>query len=165
MRKEDLYKLVLANKPAQKSYKIDSMLASHGHTVLRIPPYMCELSAIELIWAQMKRIVRENNVTGDLSLQALNNIAKYAIASITKDDWKRCCDYVKKLEDSYWETDGRLPDVIDSIIISGDGFSTDSDSENNSDSDDSDNCDTSDDQTSSHLRMSDLSDLATPLSP
>ncbi|KAJ4447571.1 hypothetical protein ANN_09578 [Periplaneta americana] len=135
------------------------MLASHGHTVLRLLPYMCELSAIELIWAQMKRIVRENNVTGDLSLQALNNTAKYAIASKTKDDWKRCCDHVKKLEDSYWETDGRLPDVIDSIIISGDGFSTDSDSENNSDSDDSN------DQTSSFLRMSDLSDLATPLSP
>ncbi|KAJ4446381.1 hypothetical protein ANN_13077 [Periplaneta americana] len=75
---------------------------------------------------------------------ALNNIAKYAIASITKDYWKRCCDHVKKLEDSYWETDGRLSDVIDSIIISGDGFSTDSDSGNNSDSDDSDNCDTND---------------------
>ncbi|KAJ4438052.1 hypothetical protein ANN_13991 [Periplaneta americana] len=149
---------------AEKNVHRDlTMLALHGHTVLRLPPYMCELSAIQLIWAQMKRIVRENNVTGDLLLQALNNIAKYAIASITKDDWKHCCDHVKKLEDSYWETDGRLPDVIDSIIISGDGFSTDSD--NNSDSDDSDNCDTSDNQTSSFLRMSDLSDLATPLSP
>jgi transposase len=30
---------------------------------------MCGLNPIELAWAKVKKIVRENNVTGDLSLQ------------------------------------------------------------------------------------------------
>ena len=30
------------------------MAKLHGHKVLRVPPYQCELNASEIIWAQIK---------------------------------------------------------------------------------------------------------------
>jgi hypothetical protein len=43
---------------------------------------MCNLNPIELAWAKINRIVRENNITGDLSLQ----VTKDAVAFVTKED-------------------------------------------------------------------------------
>jgi hypothetical protein len=40
MRKQELVSLVTANKPREKTYRVDSMLASFGHIVLRLPPFM-----------------------------------------------------------------------------------------------------------------------------
>lgn len=54
MLKSDLIKLVLENKNSKQRYEIDELALSHGHRVLRIPPYHCQYNAIELIWAQVK---------------------------------------------------------------------------------------------------------------
>ena len=51
MLKPDLYSLIKANN---RIYKIDTILAEHCHTVLRLPPYHPELNPIELIWAAVK---------------------------------------------------------------------------------------------------------------
>jgi transposase len=85
MRKQELFSLIAANKPREKTYRVDSMLASFDNTVLRPAPYMCDLSPIELAWANVKRLVRLNNLTGDLSLQSLMDLTKSAIASVTKE--------------------------------------------------------------------------------
>jgi transposase len=71
MHKDSLYKLIVPLKPKEKAFKIDRILSDYGHTVVRLPPYMCDLNPIELAWAKIKRIVREHNVTADLSLQKL----------------------------------------------------------------------------------------------
>ena len=55
MTKFELMHLVQINKNAEKTYKIDELIKSHGHNVLRLPPYMCDLNPIELAWAQLKR--------------------------------------------------------------------------------------------------------------
>jgi transposase len=68
MRKNELCNLILPLKPKEKIYKIDHNLEKYGHTVVRLPPYMCNLNPKELAWAKIKRIVHES-VTGDLSLQ------------------------------------------------------------------------------------------------
>jgi hypothetical protein len=51
-------------KPKEKAFTIDSILSDYNHTVVQLPPYMCDLKPLELEWAKMKRIVREHNVTG-----------------------------------------------------------------------------------------------------
>lgn len=133
MHKCDLYKLVELKKSRQKTFKIDTELASHGHTVLRLPPYMCELNAVELAWAKIKRLVREKNTTGDLSLKMLTELTESAISSVTKQDWEGYCKHVEKEEEQYWKKDCILPDLVDSIIINLGGTSSDSDSDNDSD--------------------------------
>ncbi|KAJ4431632.1 hypothetical protein ANN_20231 [Periplaneta americana] len=87
MRKNDLYKLILPLKPKEKTYRIDNMLSGSGHVVIRLPPYMCDLNAIELAWSKIKRIVRDTNVTGDLSLTKLRETTKNAIQEVTRQDW------------------------------------------------------------------------------
>jgi transposase len=103
MRKQELFSLVAANKPREKTYRIDAMLASFGHTVLRFPPYRCDLTPIELAWAKVKRLVWLNNVTGDLSLQSLVDLTKTAIASVTKEHWAGYSKHVQMLEQQYWD--------------------------------------------------------------
>ena len=40
---------------AEKTSKvIDNIAKTYGHEVLRLPPYHCDLNAIELIWANEK---------------------------------------------------------------------------------------------------------------
>ncbi|XP_052124354.1 uncharacterized protein LOC113215480 [Frankliniella occidentalis] len=41
---------VIKERGIQKRYEIDELANSHGHTVLRLPPYHCELNPIELVW-------------------------------------------------------------------------------------------------------------------
>ncbi|KAJ8911544.1 hypothetical protein NQ315_012797 [Exocentrus adspersus] len=45
----------------------DEMAASRQITVLRLPPYHCELNPIELVWAQVKGDVARNNTSFKLS--------------------------------------------------------------------------------------------------
>ncbi|CAG9130999.1 unnamed protein product [Plutella xylostella] len=57
-------KAQLLTKFDQKKYVlkyVDELAASKGVTVLRLPPYHCELNPIELIWAQVKSYVGRNN--------------------------------------------------------------------------------------------------------
>jgi hypothetical protein len=51
-----------------------------------LPPYLCELNAIEVAWPRVKRIVRENNmaVAGKFSQQALQLQITEAINPVTQ---------------------------------------------------------------------------------
>lgn len=51
-------------------YVVDEMAREKGVQVIRLPPfppYHCELNPIELIWAQVKGYVAENNTTFKMS--------------------------------------------------------------------------------------------------
>lgn len=138
LRKQELYCLIEAHRPKEKTFKIDAILKAFGHTPLRLPPYMCDLNPIELSWAKMKRIIRDNNTTGDLSLDALKKITDMAIESITPCDWAGYENHVIRMEDYYWDKDGITSDIIDSFVIETGGISDDSESaSDNSDSEDS----------------------------
>uniref|UniRef100_A0A2H1V8X8 SFRICE_020684 n=1 Tax=Spodoptera frugiperda TaxID=7108 RepID=A0A2H1V8X8_SPOFR len=56
MLKTELIDLVQRHKPATPTYALDEMAKEKGHQVLRLPPYHCQYNAIELIWAQKKRV-------------------------------------------------------------------------------------------------------------
>ncbi|KAJ8977249.1 hypothetical protein NQ317_007426 [Molorchus minor] len=101
-------------------------------TILRLPPYHCELNPIELIWAQIKTDVARNNRTfklGDVKL-LLND----AISCVTADTWSKCILHVKKEEQRMWDLDTRLEALIEPVIINLRDNSS-SDSEFDSDSD------------------------------
>lgn len=117
LKKFDLLELIEKHKQPEKVYRIDQVLKAHGHTVVRLPPYMCDLNPIELAWAKVKRIVREQNITGDLSLKKLEEVTTNAMIAVQRSDWEGFIKHTVGVENNYWEKDGLIEDVIDSFII------------------------------------------------
>lgn len=93
MRNVDLMVLIYKHKPLEKSFKIDELIKNRRHTVLRLPPFMCELNSIELACARMKYYIRERNITGDMSITSLIDLTQGYI------------NHVVKYENEYWEVD------------------------------------------------------------
>ncbi|PSN48823.1 hypothetical protein C0J52_05103 [Blattella germanica] len=122
MKKDELFELIQRFKPQEKTYHIDKLISMHGHIALRLPPYMCELTAIELAWAAIKCYVREHNMTSDLSLTRLQQETENAVISITPADWEGYISHVKKLKDEFRQKDGLMEYVMESLIISAGGI-------------------------------------------
>jgi hypothetical protein len=70
---------------------------------------------------------------------------------VTAKDWEGYCQHVEQLEQQYWERDGIVADVIDTIIIA-----------NPNDSSDDEETSYEDDESEEATDFSD-SDLARPL--
>ncbi|XP_035225782.1 uncharacterized protein LOC118198254 [Stegodyphus dumicola] len=119
----------------------------NGHHVLRLPPYHCDLNAIEYVWSSVKGLIRKRNVTGDLSLENLKNLTQKALDEVTSQEWQAHCNYIEKLENSYWDKDENLEEIVYELIIQTGSSDSDSDSEE-TESCDSDSDDFSDVNTS-----------------
>jgi hypothetical protein len=91
MCKDSLYTLTVPLNPKDKAFKIDRILSDYGYTVVWLPPYMCYLNPIELEWA---KIVREHNVTADLSLQKLLQTVHDAIGQVNQEDCEGFCQHI-----------------------------------------------------------------------
>jgi hypothetical protein len=87
--------------------------------------------------------VRENNVTGDLSLQKLLQVTKDAVALVTKEDWVGFCRHTETVECQYCERDGIHPDVVDRIVNNLNPGSDSYSDGKNSDTDPQSDCDNS----------------------
>ena len=49
MMKSELLEIVRFRKPTP-TYKVDTIFKEKGHEVIRLPPYHCNLNAIEYVW-------------------------------------------------------------------------------------------------------------------
>lgn len=125
MRKSDLHEKIEKVRPKNKIYAVDTLLQLNGHEVLRTPPYMCDLSAIELAWSKLKYFIRSHNTAGDFSLTRLQQILSEGLAAITPEDWSSYSRHVINIESEYWQKDGILEDAIDRIIVSVGGCDED----------------------------------------
>jgi len=134
-RKFELYDVVCAHKPnaENKNYKIDNLLREHGHIPLRTPPYMCELNPIELVWAEVKRFIRNHN-TGDLTSTKLLELLHKGIESVSTNHWKNNVRHVIDIENKYWETDQIMEEITERLIIKVDDDESDTDSDDFDDS-------------------------------
>ncbi|KAJ8722270.1 hypothetical protein PYW08_004672 [Mythimna loreyi] len=66
-----------------------------------LPPYNCDLNPIEYIWNLIKRRVADKNVK---QLESeIESITLEAVASITKEDWVKEINHVKRIEQEYWQ--------------------------------------------------------------
>nr|XP_022917224.1 uncharacterized protein LOC111426774 [Onthophagus taurus] len=78
MLKCELLEIVRRYKPSPQ-YVIDEYAKSKGHTVLRLPPYHCDLNPIELIWSMVKRKI----ASGNIGLINMENLIHEAVNQIT----------------------------------------------------------------------------------
>ncbi|XP_034194909.2 uncharacterized protein LOC117611102 isoform X1 [Osmia lignaria lignaria] len=135
MRKYQLLELIEKSKKCRKTFKVDEMLKLHNHNALRLPPYMYyELNPIDLAWTQIKRKLREKNLFV-LSSDDLETFTVEAINEVTQIDWQNFCEHIEKLEEEYWQKDGLVEDITDSLELQP-GGSDDSDSDESTDFED-----------------------------
>ena len=64
-----------------------SSLDIYGHEVLRLPPYHCDLNAIELIWANEKNFVARENK--EMTLESVEKLFHKRRAEITVEMCKK----------------------------------------------------------------------------
>ena len=92
-----------------------------GHACLRLPPYHPQLNPIELVWAEIKRLVAINNTT--FNIKEIEISTRKAISSIDKAFWNKCENHVKKIEEGYFKNEGLhfvQPKVIINMLESTD---------------------------------------------
>lgn len=116
MKKYELAELIERHKAPEKTYKIDEIIKSRGYNVLRLPPYMCDLNPIEFIWAQIKRKIREKNIS-TLTLDRLLSLTQEAIDAITATEWENVCKHIIEIENSYWDKDNLLEEAMENLEL------------------------------------------------
>ncbi|GBP21985.1 hypothetical protein EVAR_18626_1 [Eumeta japonica] len=107
------------------TYQIDEILKSHGHKVLRLPPYHCTLNPIELIWGIMKQKVVGKNVNRPAS--DLKSLTEEAFSQIGIDEWRKSCKHVIKIENQFIEQDRLIEMQEERFIINTASSSSDED--------------------------------------
>ena len=129
--KPDLYKLIKIHRPP-KEYIADKIIQQWGHSVLRLPPYHCELNPIEMIWGITKNEVARNNETFNLSdIKVLVNNALDSIPSVT---FAKSFRHTQSVETEYWSKDGlEITPIVEDVIIDIEETDTESDFSDESD--------------------------------
>uniref|UniRef100_A0A8R1E8Y9 Tc1-like transposase DDE domain-containing protein n=1 Tax=Caenorhabditis japonica TaxID=281687 RepID=A0A8R1E8Y9_CAEJA len=81
-----------------KKYIVDEFAKSKGVSVVRLPPYHCELNAIEMLWADVKQeLRREGTVDTTLADVRLNTLR--LLRSFPSEKAAKLMEHVEKLED------------------------------------------------------------------
>lgn len=126
MVKDELLHLVKVHKENFNKYAIDELAKTYNRTVLRLPPYHCELNPIELIWAQVKGEIARKNTT--FKLKEVKELLDTSLNNVTKENWLNAIKHVKEIEKNMWELDVIVENLHDNFIINLDSSeSSDSD--------------------------------------
>jgi hypothetical protein len=115
MCKPELYYLIKLCKPRFKTFKIDALLAEHGHSVLRLPPYHPDLNPIELIWASVKEYVARKNVS--FRLDDAMKLAEEKFNIITEEEWSSRCNNARQCEQNYLRLEPSIDDISEQIVV------------------------------------------------
>lgn len=114
MLKPELYTLIKLHKPHHKEYELDAFVESHGHSILRLPPYHPDLNPIELMWATVKQYVAAHNVT--FKMEDVLRLSEEKFLQITPESWAAPCDHVKQLEEEYWNSEHALEEPTERYL-------------------------------------------------
>ena len=104
-------------------------LRKKRNIILRLPPYHPDLNLIELVWAQLKKIVSSRNFTNKLN--DVLEITKAAFTEISVQNWENYCKHVINVEGEYTRKDIVINQEMDNFVIElADDSSSNDDQEN-----------------------------------
>ena len=107
--------LCKTHQAEKTSEVIDNIAKRYGHEVLRLPPYHCDLNAIELVWVNEKNFVAcENN---EMTLQSVETLLRKRREEITAEICENCVEHVKQVENFDWKTDQIIYQKMDKLEI------------------------------------------------
>lgn len=97
-------------KPKYDKYAIDKLVKTHNRTILRLPPYHCELNPIELAWASVKNHVKMNNSTYKLS--DVKTLLLEGIERVDDTMWKNFISHTQSVENKFYDIDFIIDDML-----------------------------------------------------
>lgn len=115
--KQELF-FIAKSVRVEKHYVADQIIQSHGHMVLRLPPYHCHFNAIEQVWSQCKRYY-DNHIGRDgFSPENIKMMWEEALEQVTPVQWNNYVNHVEKLIDEQWERECRFDsDSVEPFLI------------------------------------------------
>ena len=136
MTKKQLYPLIQGVRDTCViMYEIDELAKAAGHTILRLPPYHCDLNPIELVWSQVKRYVASNNQS--FTLAEVEALTKSGIENVAPGNWFNYCRKIVRDEEKYRQLDGLdVAPIVNPIVINLNDSDSDSDSDEDEDATD-----------------------------
>lgn len=96
---------VLKKVAPEPIYAIDEIAASHGHQIIRTPPYHPELQPIETCWGVTKNHVGRHC---DFKMQNLINRLEEGFNKVTAITCTKIISKVRAVEDEFWATDQEM---------------------------------------------------------
>jgi transposase len=99
--KVELIEILKENLP-EPIYIIDEIARSHGHEVIRTPPYHPELQPIEICWGVVKNHVARKC---DFTMKNLIEQLASGFSKVTADTCSKIIAKVRKVEDKFWTED------------------------------------------------------------
>jgi hypothetical protein len=129
MPKAELHDLIKMHKPQCETFEINCLLAEHGHTVIRLPPYHPDLNPIEKIWGIVKTRIATENVT--FKLRDIQQLAEQNFVTVTMEEWAAVCRHVKAVEEEYMSSEYKIDSVTERIIINTNDDDNDDDDNDN----------------------------------
>jgi len=98
-------------KSEHEKYIIDEYAKENNKTVLRLPPYHCELNPIELAWSSVKHYVRTHNNT--FKIKDVKELLKQGVEHVTPEMWTNFVQHVLKEEDKFRRIDLISDDILE----------------------------------------------------
>ncbi|VVC27951.1 Ribonuclease H-like domain,Winged helix-turn-helix DNA-binding domain [Cinara cedri] len=109
----ELLEIVKRIKPLYDKYIIDELAKEYGRTILRLPPYHCELNPIEQAWSSVKNYVEQNNTT--YKLADVKVLLEEGINLVNSEMWTNFIKLTKKEERKCWKVDFIIDDVLEML--------------------------------------------------
>ncbi|XP_066976060.1 uncharacterized protein [Macrobrachium rosenbergii] len=126
MQKVGLYDLAKKMCNGKKTYVIDTLASEAGHKVVRLPPYHCQYSPIELMWAQVKTYISKKST---FKVAELEHLVKEAFSTATAENWKQAIKHEEKLQGQDAKQDVADERFIESFVIKTEESSDDESSD------------------------------------
>ena len=82
---------------------------------MRLPPYHCQLDAIDLVWADLKNFVTKENTT--CNLETVEKLFRERRSVLISEFCGKCVKHVKRVEKKYIETDRIVNLKLDQLLI------------------------------------------------
>ncbi len=104
MLKPELFELCKRFSPAPE-FKLDQIVESAGHSILRTPQYHPELQPIETCWGIVKNYMADNC---DFTMSNFRSQLPIALSKVQPKSCRKLISKVVKQEEKYWIEDSQL---------------------------------------------------------
>ena len=114
--RSELWILCKRHRVEKTSKIVEEIAKKYGHEVLRLPPYHCELNAIELIRGDEKNYVACENKC--MTIEDVEKLFRKQRGEINKEICRNCIQLVRSVKHRYWEMDRIIDQKMDKLMFS-----------------------------------------------